>query len=753
MSGKGLTTGRLELKVEAVGHIDLENAKSRLRDLEEVVSKNKQSNYVFDKINDIKLIEIQGNDYLSFSMLSDLPDMLSNNVKFIRVILSKEKITSLNSIYDSDTFLKEFFFNVHDYVNYEEIQNIKKNNEIKSIKVLSANKDINLRTSIQDEDSTSLLEHVIKNKKSAGKVLRDKDIFSKFIEHDELKDPDMYRVSIKRALMKKTFLLKDILDSELHIKILETNEEKTNYYSIEDYTITESDILAIKRKRTELDITKNNFLQAKGVQNKKNAEHKINVLNESGELFDIYKKKSIYSDFEIEYTQNTIDATRGIVQNFPIKIKSSKPAIYRTVDNNKKFEDIFIGDVKSEFFSKKPIIHTLSGENGILLVVKNVPHEYEKFIITRQIKNNKKTRVELKNVNSAEEIPSISNDILVLKDLKIKNNTSYSYQIKFILKSGIELISNISNDSYFIIPEKVYGLSSDHSVQGNTMTIKFETSVPDSLGENIYSAVRENFPNITDDDWSNINESFSYIAFVKLMSFNLNTGEVSEIEIKTSQNNEAVFKIDIEDIRKKTDFIYFGEMFASPLVSLLENNFASSGYDKSVDSYVPSTSYLDAANQGDKHNFISKFFNYDAISFGTITYGKALAEKPGKLIETGKTGLIEFVDYEQIENTYLEKLFYTFKVVDHEIPRITIQSKDQRIKSAIVLVNSSKGIEIREEKSLIKEKFTFYDIDAKNDFLNETITYYIIPVYNNYRLGTVVEIGTVLCLKDDFRSL
>jgi hypothetical protein len=246
------------------------------------------------------------------------------------------------------------------------------------------------------------------------------------------------------------------------------------------------------------------------------------------------------------------------------------------------------------------------------------------------------------------------------------------------------------------------------------------------------------------------------------MSLNRKTGKVKVIDTKTavkrdidSDNNIASFRV-IESEDDKNNLIYFGEMFASPILTLVDNIKASGKYESgATGDYIPVAGLLETDSSFDEYNFSSKFYSYDSINSGTLVYGKALANKPGRLVETGKTGVIEFLEFKEEDDENLKDgLLVKLDVIDRETPVIQVKRKSSKIDSAIIISSSSSGFKVVKEKSLLdSDNFSFYDISAKENYSNETITYHVIPVYNNYKLGAFSKAGTVLCVKDDFRKL
>jgi hypothetical protein len=79
---------------------------------------------------------------------------------------------------------------------------------------------------------------------------------------------------------------------------------------------------------------------------------------------------------------------------------------------------------------------------------------------------------------------------------------------------------------------------------------------------------------------------------------------------------------------------------------------------------------------------------------------------------------------------------------------------DENIYSVLIITSDQSIANYRVEKAVYDDnKFVFYDINAQFDFINEIIDYYIVPVYDNYKIKNIEKIGTVLCSKNNFRSI
>jgi hypothetical protein len=387
------------------------------------------------------------------------------------------------------------------------------------------------------------------------------------------------------------------------------------------------------------------------------------------------------------------------------------------------------------------------------LLVKNVPKDFSHYIVYRYEESNKSKKT-IVTVSGAEDINFFYENIMLLKDTTPDSNRSYGYQIKFITRNNTEILTNISNRAKYIEGSGAYSLVGSMITDSGENKITFETTVPVTDSQKIYDSIKENFPAIKEEFRDNLVENYSFLTFVKLMALDLKTGNIHTLDTKPTQSNIVEFNMDDYGL-DKTYTLFFGEMFASSIIAIIENMNSSARYQNPSSDYIPSVSYEISSLGLDPDNFMSKFTSFSSMNDGTLTYGRALANEPGSLIESSKTGVIaivnkpEFTD-EQTSLSFSENLI----IRNRNIPVITLNFNNKLPDSVLIVASSENGLVFRVEKSIPSDgDVTFYDLTAQTRFLNEIIDYFIIPVYNNYNIERIIKIGTVICSKDNFRSI
>lgn len=719
---------------------------------------NGSRQYTFEPTKDVKLMTVKGEHFLQISIKANAVGMVLNNLKFIKVILTSGRHDNLDDIYRSENFIKEIHFNLDDYISTDEKKLITERMYYKKIKITSTDHHNDLISTIdKQEENINMLLSAIENECNAGKTLHyDSTFFDEVNELNlEKKKTEINNIFVNDVMMKKQIKLKTApkLPNSLWIKIIEMNKNEASFNTIIDYNISSSERM-INRKFSQTLVEKNNYLEAYGLRKKKRSLHHINVINEVYDKVEIYKKSSIDSRFKMLEINDV-----SLKKETLIKIPGSNDCIYRVIDKNNTFKDVFIGDVKREFLDDKPSATSITTNYGNVIIIKHAPADRISHTLFRSVGDS----VEFTEVQSTDSFKSITmsnlND-LILYDPTPRHNKQYKYYVRFYTDSGNTIDTSETNYSKFIETTGKYSMS---VVSRPTMTgsnIHFTTSVPSTEGTYLFDAIEGYFPDVDEGTMDDILKNYSYISFVKLMSINRKTGKVKVIDTKTaihdvnSGNHVATFNITESD-DDKNNLIYFGEMFASSIITLMDNIKASGKYESgATGDYIPVAGLSETDSSFDEYNFNSKFYSFDSINSGTLVYGKALANKPGKLIETGKTGVIEFLEFKEEEIGLKARLVVELDVIDRETPVIQVKRTSSEIDSAIIISSSSSGFRVVKEKSLLDDdRFVFYDVNAKENYSNETITYHVIPVYNNYKLGAFLKAGTVLCVKDDFRVL
>jgi len=718
-----------------------------------VTAKNNKQCYEFDPENDIK--HLAEKDTAQLSLKINVPDMLKKGIEKIRVIVTNKKIDKIVAEYDNKILVDDFeivssdLYNVklHDTIvdsgklssknlsNFSEIRPKKKQDDIVLTK-----KIIEKRSSIGEaiESNSDFLNELFlfnEQPKEVNKtvVVEDNFVISKNIlrKRNDLKANDSVFITIVELSRKdNAFKTASLYDNW---KILSVGEFKVNKY----YTI-------IKRFKLHLD-EKSNILKAVGTNNKNMATHLININNEKTEKLYLQKKTSINDNFKnitVKRLKNSFET---------IKVKEVNPAIYRIIDSKGKISDTFVGDVNKSFFTSKPTVSAFLLEKSIRIIVNNVPLDYEKFIVERFEGSNRTSLTEI-NVEKDTLIDGLPDNMLIFVDNDTEHNKLFTYQIKFLLKNGSTINTSISNRQIFIKPSGVFSLVGKikKSKDGNSL-IEFKTSVPGTDSKELFSSIQKKFPALDESQTSSLIDNYSNLTFVKLMSLNKTTGTIKTIKMQAATDDVVSF--DLKNSSYNNNIVYFGELFSSSLIQVLENINATSPFNKGKNDYLPSFS-LDLKQ--DINNFRSKFLSFSSINDGTLTYGKSLVEKPGTLIEASKTGVVTLISEispkSTIDNKTMTSKIY---IEERNVPAIKIKCYDKKVKSILIVTSSKNGRKYRTERALHNKSnaVTFYDIEANTCFSDEIIDYYAITVYNNYVLNDVIRLGTVICSKDNFRVL
>ena len=391
-----------------------------------------------------------------------------------------------------------------------------------------------------------------------------------------------------------------------------------------------------------------------------------------------------------------------------------------------------------------------------MLVVKNVPHDYLSRIVYRTEEMNKSTNKVIEVVDSSN-FGDLDSKFQLIEDYNVDDNKSYKYQVKFTCKESDVVITNESNLQKFIKTTGAYSLDSDIVTSENGTNITFTTTVPSADSKMLFDNIKENFPNISDEYTSNLVESYTNLSFVKLMAYEKNSGSISVIDIKGASDNKVEFNI-TGKFSETNEFVFFGEMFSNGLFSSLQLINSAARYEKGTNDHIPSAAVSKVILDTELENFVSKFTSYSSMNEGTLTYGKALSELPGSVVESFKTGVIKVVEQKQKNSTSASKLRIekNISIVNRNVPYLEITIDNENVESILIAASSSSGISYRVEKGFIDDtdrKVTFFDYNAQYDFIDEIIDYFIFPVYNNYIVKSAIKVGTVVCSKDSFRSI
>jgi hypothetical protein len=721
-------------------------------DKESITSLNIAASYDFDPINDIQIISRNNNHEFKFSINANIPLMINSGIKLIRVILSESGLTELKLHYEPGEIINEFYFNVHDYFDIRKETEIAKNKRIKTINLSNFSNSIVSYTHNRED----LIDLTVKKRGSLGTIFskHPAEINKYFAISRNTSDNDIIEVAKETVLM--THLITQDLNAffrgELHIKIVEMSSKSSGAFadyllnhSIYDFTLEFNEI---ERKTMDLYWEANNKLNASGVNNKTTSLHELNIDNEIFDSFEILEKSSLKEGFTSVTGEKLIRANE---HNY--KIRNTVPTIYRVIDSKQKLRDVFVGDLKKHLFDSNPSIHAFTLNNSVSIIVKNVPKDFLYYIVYRYEESNKKKKIVV-TLNESSDFNFFYENIMALQDPDVFGNKSYGYQIKFITNNSTEILTNISNRAKFIQPSGSFSLDAAMTSEVDENKIIFTTTVPITDSQKIYESIRYNFPDINEEIKNTLVENYSFLSFVKLMAIDLRSGNIIMLETKPSQSNKIEFNVSDYGL-DTTYYSFFGEMFANSIISILENMNSSARYQNPSNDYIPPTSYNISELGLDPDNFMSKFISYSSMNDGTLTYGRALASEPGSLIESAKTGVITIVNRPEFPEAD-SSLSYTkeVKINNRNIPTISIKFTQNIPESVLVVASSEKGIVFRIEKGISPEgEMKFFDLEAQTDFLNEIIDYFIIPVYNNYNIKSIIKVGTIICSKDNFRSI
>jgi len=736
-----------------IENINRDNLSTDVTDLTGIVplpsmsSLNNEKNYEFDDKNDLQFVLKNGIPKLKLSINSKIPDMISKRVDKIRVILSYENIVNIST--ETDKIIYEFFFNVNDYYDFNKRDKILKSKVLKNITLInSSNSSIEIKT-----ENMSLFDKVLDNRKSLGELLETKRHTSEIFKLNNQEQNKIIDAEINTALMTHVITTQLYPGRPIHIKILELqrsnvvvdSRENYTHYSINNYFVSNPG--TVFTKFAKINTEKNNMLSVKGFDNTSNAVHEIDIKNEVNDNFLILSKDSIHDEFKRELIDPSSDKV-----NTKVQIGRNTPSIYRIIDNNKKLKDVFVGDVKDWLFNSTPSVSAFSLNSAINIIVKNVPQNFLTYIVYRTEGKNLKTKIIVETEVSHSF--DVSRNLMLLTDNTVDGNKIYRYQIKFITSNDVEILTNYSNEQKFIKPSGSYSLSSELIVDADgSAKIVSTATVPSTDAQLLFNDISTNFPQIDEGQTKLLVDNYSYLSFVKFMMLNKETGEISTLDIKTA--TEGTAELALEGQLDDAKFGYFCEMFSSSLISALENINSSSSYSTSTSDHFPALNDIKSAIGIDKNNFLSKFSGYYSMNDGTLVYGRALAELPGTIVESAKTGVISIVQIPEQEIQDIDTVTsFDIEIVDRNIPKISIELNDANIQSALIITSDEASVNYRVEKAVYDDnKFIFYDVNAQFDFMNEIVDYYIVPVYDNYKIKNIEKIGTVLCSKNNFRKI
>ena len=745
------------INIEDVTGKSLETPKAENSNDEKIVAnKNKSKNYDFDPLNDVQIVQSKDRIHYSVSINANIPKMLNRNIRLVRVILSRSSVNKIKRTYKSGEIIDSFYFNVYDYYSLQKKDEILKTRRLSTICLSNHSNSVPSFVG----DNNDMMEIALQNRSCLGDIFNKNN--SKIKEYFTLSrnktDNNIIEVFRDTALMTHTIKKNINLVGPLYVKIIElssdpvTNAEDDieymKYASINDFII--SDFSIINNKFINISSEINNKISANVLINKTTASHELTVLNkEENGFFNTLEKLNVEENFE---KVNVLKTER--ISEHTKKIKNSNPTIYRVVDEKQKMYDVFVGDVRKHFFESNPIIHVFSLDGFLMISIKNIPTDYSHFIAYRY-EETKKSNKRVVQLASVGEIKLFNNKSLLLKDVNVKGNKTYGYQLKFFTKNGSEILSNMSNRVKFIKPSDAFSLTSEIvDIPGQSDIAVFYPKVPETDSEKIWKVVRDKFPTIDENTQSNLVDNFSYLPFVKLKALDLKTGNVISFDTKPLEDGKIEFLLDEYGL-DSSYHVLFGEMFANSIISIIENINSSARYQSPKGEYIPPITYKLEELNLDPDNFLSKFTSFSSISEGTLTYARALAYEPGNIIESAKTGITEIVNVIDSQQEETGGSFdVNITINNRNIPTIKIRYEDSIPDSILIVASSESGINFRTEKvPLLNDKITFYDYSAKDTFLNEIIDYFIIPVYNNYNIGTIKKIGTVICSKDNFRSI
>ena len=728
-----LTNNTINAASSASGN-SFNNSATSIATQEIITGTNNPKNYEFDPENDIQIVAVKEKKRLSMTLFSNVPQLLTRGIYKIKVLISHKEILNITS--ERESIISTIEYNVNDYYNSANHDDIIEDQYLKTIQITD-----NKQTFKKSENHLESLKSLIKEKKSLGEFLRNKKHLNEsFVIENSL--GTTFSVVSENVVMKKLIEEKVPIEKDFFVKIIEFSKHPLTHVDV----IESINSFYVKHKIINdnyeiINNEKNNYLNEFGTINKIRSNHILDIDNEKDEQVEIFTKNSLKNKFK------NIPGLLNERNNYKKAINATGATIYRVTDKSMKLKDVFIGDVRKEFFENRPILTVVAYNKGILLILRDAPFDYLKMLIYRNVNGNKNNR-KLVSVTATDDL-RLSNNMISLLDKDVHTGMSYTYQVKFLTADGFEIFSTESNLQKFITPSKVFSMSTAFNEAKSEISVT--AIAPESDAELAYTSISDELksPRLNETENSTFKDNYKFLSFIKLSSINRVTGEVSVVGIKTAkEDSTAIFPIIHLNIE---EFSFYCELFSGPLSTVLDNIASVAPFKKGDIDFTRNSDY----SIGD--NFLSKFSSYSSLSDGVLTYGRALANEPGESIEALKTGVIEKIKIPPTEvevSSDNEEFSASIKIINRNIPKLIFYVKNTKIESFLIISTTKEGLSIRSEKASSAYKtILFHDVKAKTEFSDELVDYYFIPVYNNYKMGKITKIGTVLCSRDNFTYL
>ena len=250
---------------------NLENKTKSTRSRKSVKGTNNKANYDFDLENDLQFERKAENTVLRFSMNANIPLMLKNKIRTIRVILSKARLSEIRRSYGKqDGIIEDFYINVSDYFDVRKKEEILKNKSLKTIDLA------NFSNSSISYKNQSLLGLAIEKKLPLGEIFNknNNEINKHFSFSRDTTNNNVLQASKETVLMTHYITKKLNKKNALFVKIIELSSNKEDniasvfddtlkYYSINNFKL--KNFNRIETKFLNIESEKNNKLEMCGL--------------------------------------------------------------------------------------------------------------------------------------------------------------------------------------------------------------------------------------------------------------------------------------------------------------------------------------------------------------------------------------------------------------------------------------------------------------------------------------------------------
>jgi hypothetical protein len=323
--------------------------------------------------------------------------------------------------------------------------------------------------------------------------------------------------------------------------------------------------------------------------------------------------------------------------NSTIKVPSSLPALYRVQGHgsaltreNQSYGSCAIGNFEKINMKKQPILIVNQEEAHVKIafLFNNIDIAY--------------AELRRKNIISKtdELLATNIHKSTVFNDETAIHRQIYTYYLVYTSKGGLTYKTNDSCLVEFIYPSQKFSMQSNIEIEeGGKVKIELTPASEKSDSSILYSSFFNDSPDLTDSDLEELINNYDYIMLTHTDRINMITGKVQSLGFSGDINEDG--KIIINDkINKTGNYMYVSSLFARPIRQILADISATSQFsfqNKGKFSDFISDSRL--VNDFDL-NFNEKFLNQYSIFDSTLVYGRAMAEHFEKIIQHGKTGII-----------------------------------------------------------------------------------------------------------------